>query len=60
MRDLPRERALARLAREIAAASPERVGGATALRLEVWRTQFDPRTLEPKKLLLREQVVPLP
>lgn len=60
VRDLPRERALARLARELAEASPERVAQARALRLEVWRTEFDLHTLEPRQRRLREQVVPLP
>ena len=60
VRDLPSPRGLRRLAREIAAAAPESVAGSASLRLEVWRTVHDPITLEPRRAVLREAVVPPP
>ena len=60
VRDLPSARGMRRLAHEIAAAAPESVEEADALRLEVWRTVHDTRTLEPRRGVLREAVVPLP
>jgi len=60
VRDLPSARGLERLAREIAAAAPDAVAGSDSLRLEVWRTVYDPVTLEPRRAVLRDAVVPLP
>ncbi len=60
VRDLPSAGGMGRLAREIAAAAPEAVAGSVSLRLEVWRTVYDRRTLEPSRSVLRAVVVPLP
>jgi hypothetical protein len=49
-RDLPTARNAGTLARAVLAREPS----ATAVRVEIWRLRFDPRTLEPRAERLRE------
>lgn len=59
VRVLPSDGALEELAREIARIDTGDPGAATGVRAEVWRTRFDPETLEPRSDLLRSLEVSL-
>ena len=53
-RGLPSEPHLRDLALELATTSTPDHGAATGVRVEVWRTRYDPKTLTPTDHLLRE------
>ncbi len=59
VRVLPSERNLRALALEMAAAPTPDPGPATAVRIEVWRTTFEPDSLTPSTHILRSLEVPL-
>ena len=54
VKELPTEAGLSKFAREIANRYKNRNNDLTAVRVEVWRTQFAAKTLQPFSLLLRE------
>ncbi len=53
-RALPTEKRLRALALDLAQAPTPDYGPATAVRVQVWRQRFDPRTLAPSSRILRE------
>ena len=59
VRALPSQSNLRSLALEIAALPAPDHGPPTAVRIEVWRTRFDPDTLAPSSDILRALEVPL-
>ena len=55
---LPSEERLDALAREIAEIETSSAGGSAAsVRIAVWRLDYDPRTLAPQLVLLRDMIV---
>jgi hypothetical protein len=58
-RALPSDASLRSLARELAQLPTPDHGPATAVRIQVWRTRYDPKTLAPESHLVRGLVVPL-
>ncbi len=53
----PTERCLAGLARRLADAERRQGQRVSSVRLQVWRTEFAPVTLEPRRRLLREHLL---
>ena len=56
---LPSEARLSEIARVLAETPTPDHGPTVAVQLQVWQTRFDPETLTPRGLLLREYVLPL-
>jgi hypothetical protein len=56
---LPSDANLRALARELAQLPTPDYGPATGVRIQVWRTRYDPKTLAPESHLLRGLVVPV-
>jgi hypothetical protein len=55
----PTDASLSALARNLAGTPTPDHGAATAVQIQVWHTRFDPETLTPMSLLLREFILPL-
>ena len=53
----PTEGMVARLVREVAAREREAGRPVSRVRVEVWRTEYAPRSLEPARQLLRERTL---
>ena len=56
----PSERLMSRLARDIAREEREYGDAVDAVRIQVWRIEFAPRSLAPTQRLLRERTVVVP
>jgi hypothetical protein len=56
---LPTDARLNALARDLAEIPTPDHGAVTAVQIQVWHTRFDPQTLTPMSLLLREIILPL-